>query len=109
MPLFYIGLIFLLTIFTSFGDSYLKKAGQLKTTNYIFLLIGLVVYIITGIVWFLMYKHVKFSAVGTVYGVCTALIFAAVGIFYFKESLKPIEFLGIALAITSIVLLSRFG
>lgn len=109
MPIFYAGLIFLLTIFTAIGDSFLKRAGQLKQTNFIFLLIGLIVYAITGIVWFWLYKHIKFSDVGVVYGICTTLVFVIVGVFYFHESLKLIEYIGIGLAITSMIILSRFG
>ncbi|MFZ2201896.1 MAG: hypothetical protein WAV56_00715, partial [Microgenomates group bacterium] len=101
--------IYLLTIVTAFGDSFLKKAGQLKYTNYTFLTIGLVVYAITGVVWFFVYKQTKFSVVGSIYGVATAVIFALVGIFYFKESLRPQEIIGIVFAVTSIVLLGRFG
>lgn len=109
MPIAFIGAIFLLTVFTSIGDSYLKKAGQTKSANLAFLGFGLLVYLITGLIWFLIYKHVKFSAVGTVYGVCTALVFVVVGVFYFRESLKPSEIIGIVLAISSLILLSRFG
>lgn len=101
--------IFLLTFFTAFGDSFLKKAGQLKNTNYSFLIVGLIAYVVTGIVWFFIYKQTKFSVAGSVYGVSTAVIFALVGIFYFKESLKPHEILGIVFAVTSIILLGRFG
>ena len=104
-----IGAIFLLTSFTAIGDSFLKKAGQFKTTDYVFLLIGIFVYILSGIVWFYVYKQTKFSVAGSIYGVATALIFALVGIFYFKESIKPSEILGIVLAISSMALLGRFG
>lgn len=101
--------IYLLTIVTAFGDTFLKRAGQLKNTNYTYLAIGLIVYALTGAVWFFIYKNTKFSVVGSVYGVATAVIFALVGIFYFKETLRPQEILGLVLAVTSIILLSRFG
>ena len=109
MNIFAIISVGLLTIFTAFGDSFLKRAGQLKNTNYTFLAIGLVVYVITGCIWFFIYKQARFSVVGPVYGVATAVIFTLVGIFYFKESLRPQEVLGIFLAVTSIILLGRFG
>jgi drug/metabolite transporter (DMT)-like permease len=101
--------IFLLTIFTAFGDSFLKRASQSKVANISYLLIGLSVYVLTGFIWFFIYKQTKFSLVGSVYGVSTALVFAIVGIFYFKETMHPSEALGLLLALSSIVLLGRFG
>ena len=87
----------------------LKRSGELKNTNLSQLAIGLAVYLTTGIIWFFIYKQTKFSSVGSVYGVATALIFAIVGIFYFKETVHLTEALGIVFAILSIVLLGRFG
>ena len=106
---FYIISIFFLTIFTAVGDSFLKRSGELKNTNFIYLLTGLAVYLTTGIIWFFIYKHVKFSSVGSVYGVSTALVFATIGIFYFKESVNTLELVGLVLAVTSIFLLGRYS
>jgi small multidrug resistance pump len=101
--------ISLLTLVTVYGDSFLKKAGQLKNTNYTFLIIGLVVYVVTGVIWFFLYKQTKFSIVGSVYGVATAVVFALVGTLYFKETIRLPEIVGMILAVTSIILLGRFG
>jgi multidrug transporter EmrE-like cation transporter len=98
-----------LTFITVVGDSLLKMAGEHKDTNYSHLLGCLLIYLLTGLIWFLIYKHIKFSISGSVYGVITALVFTLVGIFYFHETLRPIEIIGIVLGISSIFLLSRFG
>lgn len=37
MNLFAIVSVFLLTVFTAFGDLFLKKAGELKNNNYTYL------------------------------------------------------------------------
>ena len=97
-----------LTGLTALGDSFLNSAGDQKTTNYAHLLLGLTIYLLTGVVWFFVYKHLKFSVSGAIYGVLTVIVFAAVGVLYFRESLRPTEIIGMLMAIGSIVLLSRF-
>lgn len=109
MNYLYVLLIFLLTIFTAFGDSLIKKAGQPKDTNIIYLLTGLAVYCATGIIWFFIYKKTEFSTVGSIYGVATVLVFALVGVFYFKETVTLVEFVGMVMAVASILILSKFA
>ncbi len=109
MKPFWLAILAGLTLLTALGDSFLNQAGEHKKTNFKLLIGGLIIYLITGLVWFWIYKYVKFSVSGAVYGAMTALVFTAIGIFYFRESLNSIEILGIVLGISSIVLLSRFG
>jgi len=110
MSYIWYGALFLLTLLTASGDSLLKMAGlNTKQTNYTHLLGGLVIYLLTGLVWFVIYKHIKFSVSGSVYGVMTVIVFTAIGLFYFHESLKIGEIVGIIMGIISIILLSRIG
>ncbi len=99
-----------ITLFTTFGDSFIKRAGEGGSyINWKFLFSGMVVYLITAILWFFIYKNIKFSIAGSVYGVFTALVFAAVGVFYFKESITAIEVVGMVMAVMSILILGRFN
>ena len=111
MNRFFIYLVILgLTLFTSIGDSFLKRAGSGNTfINWRLFISGFIIYTITTFVWFFIYKNVKFSIAGSAYGVFTALVFAVIGVFYFKESITSIEIVGIFLAITSILILGRFN
>ncbi len=99
-----------LTLYTVLGDSFIKRAGNGSTyVNWKYLLLGLLIYSSTTFIWFFVYKQVKFSIAGTVYGVITALVFALAGVFYFKESISFIEIIGIIMAIASILILGRFN
>jgi|GEM_PF-1219811 len=98
-----------LTLLTALGDGLINAAGEQKKTDYRQLIGGLFIYVCTGLVWFVIYKHVKFSVSGAIYGAMTALVFTLIGIFYFHETIRFPEVIGIVMAISSIFLLSRFG
>lgn len=109
MNFFWTGILAGLTLLTAVGDGLLNAAGEQKKTDFRQLLGGLFIYVCTGLIWFMIYKHVKFSVSGAVYGAMTALVFTLIGIFYFHETIRTPEIIGIAMAIVSIFLLSRFG
>ena len=110
MNLLGIGMILTVTLITVVGDSLLKKAGgDASYINWKYFFLGLCIYLLTGFLWFFIYKYAKFSISAAVYGVIMTLVFVLVGVFYFKESLRPLEICGILLAITSVFLLSRFS
>jgi drug/metabolite transporter (DMT)-like permease len=109
MNYFWTAIIAGLTLLTAVGDGLINAAGEQKKTDYRQLIGGLVIYVCTGLFWFVVYKHIKFSVSGALYGVMTALVFTLIGIFYFHETIKAPEIIGIVMAILSIFLLSRFG
>lgn len=103
-----IPIVFLITAFTALGDYHLKKSTYGPKFDLVAFIIGLVIYSSLAFVWAYTYKHVKFSLTGAIYGASTGLFFALIGIFVFKEQLGLQEYLGVGLAITSILLLSKF-
>lgn len=91
------------------GDSFLKVAGAgSKFVDWRFFALGFVLYALTAFGWFFALKHMKLATVSVYYSVFIILLSVAVGILYFKERLSVHEFLGIGLALVSLVLLSRF-
>ena len=54
-------------------------------------------------------RYLKLATIGAVYSVCMILMLTAMGFFLFDETPNRYEIAGIALAICSIILLSRFG
>jgi drug/metabolite transporter (DMT)-like permease len=54
-------------------------------------------------------KHLKLATIGVVYSVSMIVLLTAIGIVGFRESLSAYEYVGIAMAIGSLVLLMRFA
>ena len=54
-------------------------------------------------------RYLKLATIGAVYSVCMILMLTSMGFIFFDERLNYYEAVGIAFAIVSIVLLSRFG
>jgi drug/metabolite transporter (DMT)-like permease len=50
-----------------------------------------------------------FSIVGVVYSISMVLLLTAIGVFRFKESLNLLEIAGLAMAVGSLLLLTRFN
>jgi len=99
-----------MSCFGVFGDYFLKLASQeerpLLTRAFV---VGLVIYSTTAFAWAYVMRHLKLATIGVVYSVCMILLLTFMGVVFFEESLNRYEVVGIALAITSILLLSRFG
>ncbi len=89
------------------ADVFLKQAAETK--NNWLLGFGIVLYAVDAVLWYWVYKSVKFSTVGIVYSVFTILLTVLIGTFYFKEQIGIIELIGIVLGVISVVLLSRFS
>ena len=92
------------------GDYFLKRASAeehpLATNTF---LVGLVLYGSTAFVWVFVMRHLKLATIGVIYSVCMILLLTGMGVFFFEESLNRYEAIGIVLAISSILLLGRFG
>ncbi len=54
-------------------------------------------------------KHLKLATISVLYSVSMVLLLTAIGTLVFRESLKPLEVVGIGLALASLVLLMRFA
>ena len=92
------------------GDFFLKLAGNgARFMHPGWFVAGIVTYACTAFGWFYAFKHIKMSSLGAIYGASTVILLTLLGYFYFQERLTGWEFLGIGLAIISIVILARFG
>ncbi len=108
--IYLLGLIVLMNIISVFGDVFVKKAAlQKKFDGISLLLIGALIYSLTALGWFYIFRGMKLSSAGAISALFVVLTTVTAGIFYFNEKLQPLEFLGIGLALISIVLLYRFA
>lgn len=91
------------------GDYFIKIAGNSgKAVEIKWFLIGALIYASTAFGWLYAMKHIKLSSLGAIYSLTTVLLLVALGVLYFHEQLNACEMLGIAAAITAIILLSKF-
>jgi drug/metabolite transporter (DMT)-like permease len=99
-----------LSLLAVVGDYFLKRASAaeapFRTGTF---LIGFVIYASTAFGTVFVFRHLKLATSGVVYAVCLVLMLTVLGIVGFRETLKPVEMLGIAMALGSLVLLTRFA
>lgn len=106
--IYFIAAIFL-SLFTSLGDFFVKKASQQQKVSWIWLLVtGSVIYACTAFGWFFVLKKMKLSSAAVIYSMIIVLLSVTIGIFYFKEKLNFYEMIGVTMAILSMLLLYRF-
>lgn len=102
-------MIILLSLVGAVGDYFLKIAGNgEKYIDFRFFIVGFLLFSSTAIGWFYVFKHIKLSTVGIMYGISTTLILVAIGIIFFNERLNTYEIIGIISGIFSMILLTRF-
>lgn len=70
---------------------------------------GACMYALTAVGWLLAMKHLSLASIGVYYSVLTILLLTFLGVFVFKEPISGREILGIALALASIALMTRFA
>ncbi len=100
----------LLALFGVVGDYFIKLSGQeTKTLQWEHFAIGLIIYASSAFGWFYVMRHIKLSSLGIIYSLSTVLLLVVIGIFYFHEQINAQELIGIVLAVTSLILLSRFA
>ena len=92
------------------GDYFLKLASQREhslRTPWFYL--GFALYASTAFGWLFVMKHLKLATISVLYSVSMVLLLTAIGTHVFREPLKPLEVVGIVLALASLVLLVRFA
>ena len=99
-----------LSAITVLADAFIKHASlQNAFSGWQMLILGAVIYGLTAFGWFFVMRKIKLSTLGVLYGVSVIIILTLVSMFYFKEKISSIEIFGIALAIISLMILSRFA
>ncbi len=92
------------------GDYLLKLASDqrnpLKSGSFY---LGFVVYASTAFGWVYVMRHLKLATIGAVYSVSMILLLTGIGTVFFRQPLSAGEVLGLAMAIASLILLTRFA
>jgi small multidrug resistance pump len=91
------------------GDALIKLAGQGPKVDSRWFLLGFCLYGSTAVGWLFAMRYVKLATLGVFYSISTVLFLTIVGALYFREPLSAIELFGVALGVSTLVLLSRFG
>ncbi len=92
------------------GDYFLKLASsreQSLRSGWFYL--GFALYASTAFGWVFVMKHLKLATISVLYSVSMILLLTAIGVLVFREKLTYGEMAGIALALASLVLLTRFA
>lgn len=92
------------------GDYFIKIASTSSSPVYnLHFLAGLLIYAMTAFGWVVVMPHLKLAYIGVVFSLAIVLGLCLLGVFFFQESLRPSEWLGVGLAIVSIILLHRLA
>jgi len=92
------------------GDYFLKLASEEPhSLRSPWFCLGFIVYASTAFGWVFVMKHLKLSTIGVVYSVSMILLLTAIGVVAFRESLNGYELAGLVMAVTALVLLTRFA
>jgi len=92
------------------ADYFLKLASdQPSSMRSVWFWTGLAVYAAMAGGWVYVMRHLSFSEIGIVYSVATVLLLMLVGTLVLREPLRAHEVFGVAMAVGSLFLLSRFG
>lgn len=101
---------FVLSIITVGGDLLVKEASLHDGfKGWPWLLGGGLVYGLTAVGWFYLMRKEDLSIIGVIYSLTVAVSLFVLGVFLYKEKVTPIELVGMGMAITSLVILYRFG
>lgn len=99
----------LITVFLALvavaSDGFLKVASESPRpfANWHFVA-GFLIYGLTAFGWVIVMPHLKLAYIGVIFCLTMVLGLCALG-FYFGETLQPREWLGVGLAVASLVLL----
>ncbi len=92
------------------GDTLLKFASaQKQPMRSAWFYAGFAVYASTAFGWVYVMRHLKLATIGVVYSVSMVLLLTIIGAVGFREHLNGYELAGIAMAVGSLLLLTRFG
>lgn len=101
-------IVLLLSVAGVLADYSLKVAStKHNATANGFFLAGAAIYALTAFGWVWAMPHLKLSQLGAFYSVSSVLLLTLVGVVFFKETLQVKEIIGIALGITSLILITE--
>jgi small multidrug resistance pump len=99
----------LLSMVSVAADYFLKRASEsphaLQSPYFV---TGAAMFAVSAFGWVFVLRYVKLATIGAIYSVVTVIGLAALELTIFNETFTPAEWLGLSLAIASLLLLSRF-
>ena len=106
--LFGLGFTFATALVVIVGDYALKVAadGGHSVRSWL-VLFGTSMYAASALCWFYAMKHVTLAQAGVAYSMLTLLALCAIGAIFFDEQLSLRDYIGIAFALLSMLLLLR--
>jgi drug/metabolite transporter (DMT)-like permease len=87
----------------------LKLAGESKRINWQYIAIRALLWAFVALGWFVVYRKIKFSSAGFLYGITSSILLMIVDMLFFHEQINNYEKIGFALAIASFILLAKFA
>lgn len=78
--------------------------GGLATPGF---LLGMVLHALPAIGWFFLMRSHSLAAIGVFYSASIILLLSALGTFVFREAFGARDALGLALAVASVIVMSR--
>ncbi len=96
----------LLALAVAVSDYFLKNASS-STSPFLNrnFFIALLITLASTFGWVLVMPHLKLAYIGVIYSLTVVLSLCLVGAMFFDENLKPSEWIGVGLAIASMLLL----
>lgn len=104
------GFIIFTALIVIIGDSVIKvaaDAGHTISSSYV--VIGVVLYGVSAVLWFFAMQHITLVQAGVAYSMLTLVALAIIGALWFKEPLHLREYAGLACALLAMVLMSRIA
>lgn len=97
-------------VFTTVAADYFLKVSAERSDSFstFQFWLGAGLYSVTAAGWMLAMKHLSLATIGVYYSVLTILLLTFLGVFVFKEAISIREGIGIALALASISLMTKF-
>lgn len=78
-----------------------------ETNKYIFLYLGLLGYLLVGTLFaYILNIHSDMSIINSLWQVLNIILVSIIGIMIYKEKLSVVQYIGLSLAIISVILLS---
>jgi drug/metabolite transporter (DMT)-like permease len=101
---------FMMVMVTIIGDYYVKKASMEKIfAGWQQLLLGGLLYGVSAIGWFYVYRHTKVFTVGAIHSFGIIIFTILLSVIIFKEKINSWEIFGIILGFVSLTVLIKYG
>ena len=101
---------FLMVIITIIGDYFIKKASLLQgLSGWKLILLGGLLYGISAIGWFWVYRTTKFFTVGAIHSFGIIIFTVLISLLIFKERINFWEAIGMTLGTIALIILIKNG